>query len=98
MSETTEADDNALSGASSTRGEAAEADRPSGGNERRDDNDSLSLAMKSTANSLATEPPLIRFVEVKRERLEQMLGEARQKTTTKPWIPKLFRGLFRRQG
>ena len=42
--------------------------------------------------------PSINAVDVKRERLDQLLQNARKKTAVARWIPKIFRGLFRRQG
>ena len=42
--------------------------------------------------------PLLKTVDVKRERLEGMLREAREKAEGNPSIPKMFRRFFRKQG
>ncbi len=43
-------------------------------------------------------PVSIRPVNVKKERLDQILGEARAKVEVRRWIPKPLRRLFRKQG
>ena len=42
--------------------------------------------------------PLLKTVDIKRERLDGMLREAREKSDGNPSIPKMFRRFFRKQG
>ena len=67
---------------------------------------STSLSVRSRGSTLPPirvlppppRPPLLKALDPKRERLDSMLREAREKSEGSPRIPKMFRRFFRKQG